>query len=298
MWKKAVVIALSLIPGLLTAPVLAQSPGSPGTVPVPTGEPAPWSPGTSNDSGYVGVTTDRWSATRMMLGSDLLVTSLEDSGGEGATSVRLDLYGQYMAATNAGNFGFYGTVPLSYISIFGESESEVGNPEIGGLYAPQISGVELVLRAGITLPVLDETSGFVSVLSGFGRLTDFTTQAPTTTLLRVSGSPMLRSGALVGRVDVGLDVPLSSDDQVNIESSARINLAVGADLGQFVLAGELANLVVLGEETEAIHSLGLSAHMKLGDVQPFVGLVVPVDSDLSQIINFSMALGVRFAPAS
>lgn len=225
------------------------------------------------------------------------IDGFDDSNG---SSQRLELYGQYMAATNAGGVGVYGSLPVSRVSIDGDSESEIGNPEFGGLYAPRIAGAELVLRAGISPSLHDENDngGFVNLLSSFGRLTDFIAQAPGTTMLRLSGSPMLRSGNIVARADLGFDIPLSSDGGLDADAVARFNLAIGADLGQLVVAGELVNLVNLGGDgdSEFLHTLGMSGHLKLGTVQPFASLVIPLDESLRDLIDFALAFGVRFTP--
>jgi hypothetical protein len=64
--------------------------------------------------------------------------------------LRFDLGGQYL--TPAG-FGGYGQVPISYISGNDESDTAIGNFELGGLYVLRVApGSKVVLRGGLSLP--------------------------------------------------------------------------------------------------------------------------------------------------
>src|SRR5688500_9516140 len=77
--------------------------------------------------------------------------------------LRAELGGEYL--TPAG-FGGYGALPISYISGNDESDTAIGNLELGGLYVlPVAATSKVVLRGGVSLPTGPKSDDFESFLN-------------------------------------------------------------------------------------------------------------------------------------
>jgi hypothetical protein len=221
------------------------------------------------------------------IATSLAFTSFDASGASGQ---RFDLHGQYVHPQLG--WGGYGVLSWGRISTNFGSESGLGNLEVGGLYA--IPGeVPVILRGGIALDTASDEDAFIALLTGVHRLTDAGTQLPDTTSLRLSVSPTLRQGQGYFRADAGLDLPLGHDF---VDMFLRFNVAGGIDLGGVALQAELVNIIEISDgDNDTVHVLGLGARY-LGHpvVQPSLTLAIPLDSDVSDVIDFVLVIGVDF----
>jgi hypothetical protein len=214
---------------------------------------------------------------------------------------RVDLFGQYLAPAG---FGGYGSVPISYLSGGDESETAIGNLEVGGLYAlPAGPAAKVLLRGGVVLNTGPDSDDFNQVITNVanvnGRMTDLTSISTGATWLRVSASPLFRQGQLFLRADAGFDIAIDQPEGGDIDPLVRINAAGGIQMGKASIAGELASLGTTGDvddgEDRFLHTIGVSAAFDAGSVRPYGGLVIPIDNDLADFadLNFVLMAGIE-----
>jgi hypothetical protein len=212
------------------------------------------------------------------------------------TTLRLDMYGQFVSPSGLGG---YGILPLSFAFIDNfDDETAIGNIEGGVLYVVPRGNVDFVLKAGITLPTADDDlNGFITnVLASFPRLTDLAHAAPETLWLRLGASPIFRSGQLIMRVDAGIDVAVSSDGD-EPDPILRLNLGGGVDTGSFAILGELVNVGNLefgpGDDQEWLHTLAVSARFRAGTLEPGIAIGFPLDDEINDFIDFFISAGLQ-----
>ncbi len=227
------------------------------------------------------VTMDRGSAGSRV-GGALSISLLGDEAGD-TTGIRLDAFGQH--ELTSAPISIYWAVPLSIASVSDSTETGLGNMEGGALYVMPAFGHSIVLRGGITLPTADAGPGFGANVSGvFSRLTDFASISPETLWLRASGSAMRQLGRLFYRVDVGLDLPLSSADGFDAKTLLRINGAAGFQLSSLTITGELVTTGRLASDGDLVserflHTLAGMVHFPIRKISCYAGFVTPLDSD-------------------
>jgi hypothetical protein len=212
------------------------------------------------------------------------------------TAVRFDLHGQWVAPAG---WGAYGIIPLSYGSIdsdigdFGDSEWQVGNVELGGIYRLSVAPeLDLVAHLGVTLPLVGEGTfsateidGFATALAIYARPNDLVHTAPEATYLRL-------------RADVAIDVPVHSGTDDDLPTIGRLNGAAGVNTGQVAFMAELVNLILLeepeSEETDRLLTfLGVTARYVGGQVQPSLSLLVPLDDEVNDAVKMALLAGVQ-----
>ena len=229
------------------------------------------------------VTLDRLDATSR-LGGEVAYLALEGA----STGVRLDVHGHYVDP--ATGFGGYATLPVTYLDAEGDSTTELGNLELGGLWLTHVAPhLGLVVRGGITLP----TSRFVDVrqraVVGYGRLADLVDALPDSTSIRLSVAPVFRRGPVFGRVDLGLDliVDEAPEDRATL---LRLQPGVGVTRSGVAVMGEL---VVLRNARETISTAALTARFTVGTSEPYVALVVPLDDSIQQLLDLAVIAGIE-----
>jgi hypothetical protein len=211
-----------------------------------------------------------------------------DSGLDFAA--RFDLGGQYLTPQG---FGGYLAMPVSHVSGDEESQTEIGNVELGGLYVlPAGPATDVVLHGGITLPTApDDFDLLVNIIAMFPRTVDFTSNGGTITYLRLGASPLHRQGNLFVRADVGLDVPIAEDEGVEGESVFHLDVAAGVQTGAVTIAGELVNVGSLEDSDEEwLSTLALTVAGDAGNVRPFGALVLPIDNELAEQADLTLAI--------
>jgi hypothetical protein len=215
-------------------------------------------------------------------------------------NARVDLYGQHVTAEGIGG---YASLPIAHLSDAEESESTLGNLELGGLFVLRNwAKTELVLRGGVLLPTADDDwPGFLyNYATCWGRLTDFATIMPNSTWLRLSASPIHRVGNLFVRLDAGLDVPVLEEDGADADPLLRLNVGAGLITGPVALMAELVTLATtesvenLDDDNQFIHNLALSLRGGMGGrVEGFGSLVIPIDQGGDDMVDFVLLAGAR-----
>jgi hypothetical protein len=241
------------------------------------------------------------------IGAALGWTFFDIPGPGDLSALHVDIYGHYVGASGLGG---YGQVPLGFAfadnaePFEDDSESAIGNVEGGLLYMIASGPHDFVLRGGITLPTADDDlNGFyANILSMYSaRLTDIALAYPETLWLRLSASPILRSGQLVFRIDGGLDVALSTDNMDEPDPLLRLNVGGGVDTGSFAILGELVTIGDLGDDSAAVdendedflHTLAISARFRAGSIEPGVALGFPLDESVRDIVDFFLIASLQ-----
>lgn len=151
------------------------------------------------------VTLDRGDGTSRE-GAELSYLVLD--GDADGTAIRFDVHGQFVDAGTG--FGGYAYLPMSFVFVSGSDDSnfELAGAEVGGLLAKRLSPeMGIVARLGVVLPTANDdfTAVIQNAVTSYARATDIANAIPETTI-RLSGSPLFRSGQLFGRIDVGVDL--------------------------------------------------------------------------------------------
>jgi hypothetical protein len=195
-------------------------------------------------------------------------------------ALHTDLWGQYVHPTGA---AAYLALPISYLSADSDSESSLGNLEVGGGFVQGLTDEgQLAFRAGLVLPTSDDEDFFINILgTATPRLTDLVTSFPSSTWLRLAVSPSFRRGQLFLRADLGLDVPVDSDEGTDPDSLIRANLGGGVLAGDVALTAELATLGSTGDADDTsdrfVHTAALGARYVPGSIHPGLAVVTPLD---------------------
>ena len=234
------------------------------------------------------VTMDRQST-----GSELgFEGSYASSTGLGGDLLRFDLHGQAM---DHRGFGFYGTLPFATLSGGGDSATAVGDVELGGIYATRRRSLLLVLHAGLTVPTGTSSQDYAVDRAAAGaRIADLYLSLPHATSLRFGASPIVRSGYVILRADVGLDVNLDHDDRLPVDTVLRIDGAIGVDLGPAILAAELANTFDSGRDVGWIDTVAIALRFKARRVHPYTALVFALDHDARELMHVAFTFGFDF----
>lgn len=246
------------------------------------------------------VNIDRQDETSMV-GGELTYLLTEDSPLLGdLTLIRFDVHGQYVDK-NSGAGGYF-TIPIAYGSGDNDSETTVGNVEVGGIYSiPTGTGVNIVLHGGLLLPTASDELGpaIVGGLAGVLRIHDQYQWIPKGTSLRLAASPTLTSGKLYARMDAGLDLNLDTSSDDTADPAFHLNAGVGVWAAPTVaISAELSTMTVFDDtegDDDSLANIAIGARFFAGSVAPYVGFVVPLDDDISDDINFGITVGLDAA---
>ncbi len=232
--------------------------------------------------------------------SKLFYDGAQTSGANDISGLRFDLHGQYLTP-NA--MGVYVTVPMGHVSGGGQSYSSVGDLEVGGIFIPQLtaSNVKLVLHGGITLPTQskDQTNALATAFTVYPRLTDIYLAVPEGLSLRLGVSPIVKSGQVFFRADLGFDANLSSTQNADVKNMVHANAGVGIDLGVASVMVESANVYVTGNNNPNgafgdswANTGAVSARFDGGSVYPYAAIVVGLDHDVRTIMDEAITIGL------
>jgi hypothetical protein len=219
------------------------------------------------------------------------------------------LHGQYLVdVASTSRAGGYVTAPLGHGSTttrFGDTvidetdDTGPGNIELGAVGASGAGGGVAVGRIGVALPTASDDGG--PTASAFARITDAVLFPADTWTLRISGSYLFRRGVGFARLDAGIDLPFADDEEDGFafndeDPLLRGNVAVGAVLEPAAVMVELATLATTGDvddnDERYIHTLAVGFRWLGGPVEPMAALVIPLDDDINDIIDFSLLLGI------
>lgn len=226
-----------------------------------------------------------------------------DNGAFLDTAIGFDVSGHFVSDMGAGG---YVVIPLSYISvdppiIEGDSETMIGNIEVGGLYAAEVGQrTDVLFHLGVALPTAsdDELIHGYQPFASTPRYGDLVQRWPNSTWLRLGVSPMGTFGPMFYRVDLGLDLMLDDDDDTGADISPvlRVNLAGGVDFGQVDATVELATNVTDPDDDnadETASTLAIGARFDAGTVFPGLALIFPVGfDDLGDAIDLAVAVSL------
>ncbi len=271
-----------------------------------TVEPAP--PTTAPAASPTFVTLERFDATSI---GGLSVTYLEPnsktfSGGD-LKLFRFAANAQYVDAPTG--FGGYVQAPLAMVREKTGSTSNTttsfGDIEVGGIFVPHLStpDIGVVLHAGVTAPTGEDGSGeaLAGLLESGSMLREVYDAIPKGVTARVGVSPTLRRGNLFARADVGLDWNISASKNVSVGNGIHYDLGVGVDLGTAAVMIESANLTLQSDSpagstknATTLNTLAISARAIAGSALPYVGVIIPLEEDTSDIYDVAIIAGVDF----
>lgn len=299
MTKTRLFLALSLA---AVSRVASAQPGAvePGTVqPAAGAAPA----GEADPPGFVVI--DRLDASSR-IGIDLSYIAVK---GDGTTLLRAELSARYVDPTTA--LGGYVQVPFAFARLSrgntgdtGDTMTDLGNVEIGGIYAPRLAAADLrlILHAGITLPTGEAyPESIVGTVANAARLGEFFNSAPEAMTLKLGVSPVLRRGVFFTRINLGFDRNLEVKSGT-VPDVIHVAAGAGVDLGRAAVMLEWATMVALDERFDngtrfegfTLNQLAVSARWR-GPVSPFAAVVVPMDDDLRDLVKVTLTAGAEFA---
>jgi hypothetical protein len=99
-----------------------------------------------------------------------------------------------------------------------------------------------------------------------------------------------------GRLDLGFDGNVDADRSA-IGNGIHSNAGAGVDLGGAAVMLESENLAILGldgRDGSTLNAVALSARATGGAVSPFAAVIIPVDDDVRELVDFSITAGVDF----
>lgn len=223
-----------------------------------------------------------------------------NTGGsdEGITLLRFSLHAHYVDA--ASGLGGYAQLPFSYGSGSGDTITDVGDLELGAIYVPRFPDPRfgLVLHAGITAPTGEKgNAAALGLIESFIATPQLYNSLPEGITGKIGVSPTFRSGNVFARIDLSVDKNFDAAD-VSPTAGIHYNLGIGVDLGTVAIMAESANLSILSESGRdnggTLSSIALSTRANGGAVSPYLAVVVPIESDTSDVIDFAVTLGADF----
>jgi hypothetical protein len=237
------------------------------------------------------------------IGIGLSYINLDDStfNTGDLTVLRLDAQGHVVDKRTG--LGGYFQVPFAYgrgsANGMSDTITDVGNLEVGVLFAPRIDapGFGLALHVGVTLPTGEkDDESAVGTLASATALSGLYNTLPRSTTIKLGISPMFRSGIVFGRLDLGFDGNVDAD-RTAIGNGIHFNAGLGVDLGGAAVMLESENLAILDlddRKGSTFNAVAVSARATGGAVSPFAAVVIPVDDDVREVVDFSVTAGIDF----
>lgn len=229
------------------------------------------------------------------LGLELGIVSIDDDGlfQDDLFAARFDLSGHMVTID-----GFGGYASIVGVTTLGaeDDESALQALEVGGLFRLQSQSADWWLRGGLLLDTAaDDLGGIIAnSLAATARLTDIAKIAPDTTWLRLSTTPIIHSGNVIFRFDLGLDIPID-DDGNDLDTLLRANFGLGFMAGATALLVELVNTGDLDDDDgddDFLHTLSFGARFLQGPVEPHIALGIPLDDDVRDFAPFFLLFGM------
>jgi len=211
-------------------------------------------------------------------------------------AIRENLFGRYV---DSSGFGAYGQFSVAHAFGNGNSESAVGDLELGGLYVAKLDAFDLVGRLGVGLPTASSSlTGLVTNFVGsLDRVEDYALIAAHTLWLRPGLALRFGDRSFFAQLDGGIDVPIKTEDGGATDPVFRASAGVGTNQGPIALTGEVANFVVSSNGTFHYHSFAASARYAAGPLQPFVAYALTLaydDSDHMTVHSLTAGLQGTF----
>lgn len=207
-----------------------------------------------------------------------------------------NLHGQYISP---GGLGGYASVPFIYASADGESESALGNLEVGGLYAIRSSPTtDVLLRGGIALDTADEDD-IILILAGqlSPKLTDIYASGFATTWARAQGQLRHASGNLRIGAAAGFDLPIDGlaeeagfDGALNLSASIGIH---GPSAGFGVGFALIKAMSDADTDDTTFTSINATVDFPIGARSRFFGTFGYPEPDENEFDVFAVGAGIR-----
>jgi len=218
---------------------------------------------------------------------------------ESVTLLRFSAHARYVDA--ASGFGGYAQLPFSYLSSPAQNTiTDVGDLELGAIYVPRLPDPQfgLVLHAGITAPTGEKgNAAAVGLGESFIATPQLYNSLPRGITGKIGVSPTFRSGNVFGRIELSLDKNFDAED-ASVTAGFHFNFGLGVDLGAVAIMAESANLAILSQADRdngaTLSSIALSMRANAGAVSPYLAVIVPVEHDTSNVIDFAVTLGADF----
>jgi hypothetical protein len=210
--------------------------------------------------------------------------------GTGAVGLRADLFGRYMSRIGLGGYAQISAAAMANVdeSLISDDHDASGlnNTEIGGLYALRHGGFALMLRAGVVLHTATWDDPRAPSLLSAARVIDESNISLSGWWTRLSASPRLDRGAVFMQLDVGIDHPhgRENDPIYSDRTSPIIHLGAAAGVRSHKLAITAEGAVYILNDSDIVRAeldASLAASVRyLGTVEPYIGIVRPVEWDL------------------
>jgi hypothetical protein len=186
--------------------------------------------------------------------------------------------------------GGYVEMPLTLLSDEGTTDAALGGLELGGSFAraltPELSGV---VHAALVLPTASAGAVDANTIASIARLPDLILASPKATSVRVGVSPVVRTGGVFARADLGFDFTVAADTP---ERLPHVAVGVGYDTSGGLVALETAHLRVASGRARWLDVIAISARFHPGAFHPYVAIVVPLDADTSADFTAAATVGV------
>jgi hypothetical protein len=187
-------------------------------------------------------------------------------------------------------FSLYGSLQLATFINDGSSDSEMSNPEVGGVYHARVSpNADVSAHGGLVLGVGDSGAGLASL---FFRPSDLVMGAGDSWWARGGVSGTYHDGVGFMRVDAGVDLQLRGDG--GPDAIFHVNAGAGVGNAEWSAAAELQSLFTSSGEPDSLHAMGISVHHHGASVSPYLGLSTPVGNGLTFEV-LSVSGGASFA---
>jgi len=203
--------------------------------------------------------------------------------------------------------GAYTQVPFAYAhggGSSGETITDFGDLEVGVVYAakPVASVLALVVHAGVTVPTGERNAeAFIGTIENFVALPELYNSLPRAFTGKFGVSQTAHRGNVFARLDLGLDVNFDAD-QTTVANAIHVDAGLGATFGRLAAMLELENATVL-DRTDAsgttvkgatMDALAVSLRGDAGAVLPYLAVTIPLEHDVSDVVDFVVTAGVDF----
>jgi hypothetical protein len=230
---------------------------------------------------------------------DVAMLGFTDSG---QSARRVDIAAHI---SGAHGFGGYFALPVVFSTIPDKDKNTtIGGAQLGAFYVRSFTVQEegrltTIGRAGAILPTASSTlRGMITnSLNGHARIADLPAIFADTTWGRASGSVEYRKGALFGRVDLGVDVPLSSPDTSDPETLYRFGFGGGVRARSFAVSVELMNVrfaeLPWSHPSGTHHSVAAGIHFPSDSLTLSLAVVAPVQETNPSTVRSIFLAGIR-----
>jgi hypothetical protein len=213
------------------------------------------------------------------------------------TLFAVNLHGQFISP---GGLGGYVAAPFVYASVDGESESGLGNLEVGGLYAlRQTIDTDILLRGGIAIDTTSqEDIGIIVAGQLSPKLLDVYASSLNTTWGRAQAQVRHAAGSLRLGGSIGFDLPISGDgaDAEGFDGLLNAAASIGMQGPSVAFGFGFALVKILSDGTgdDTLTSLNATVDFPVGEKMRFFGAFgYPEFDDENDFDVFAIGAGIR-----